>query len=232
MIRGRGLYRGMFRGMSPKSYKAAAGSYLFQETFEAAGYDNAGWTESVAAGGTVDEDDTTATVLAGSQQLKIYGALASVDISYTNSSDFTASGNLYVRFLFKIKNTLPIASSIVIYLNAAGSAAKQWVSLETTGTLKVSVGAKSATTTATIAVNTKYWVWVTYLKGTGANQTGRIAFSSDGATEPTSDNGTTQGYNQFTDGARTDDLNSIRLGMKGEREVYFDQLLVSASSIT
>ena len=228
MIRGRGLYRGMFRGMSPKSYKAAVGSYLFQETFEAAGYDNAGWAETLGTNGIVNEDDTTAPVLEGSQQLKIYGSSEGAEVSYTISPTFTASGTIYVRFRFRIKDDRPSTNNIFYLYTGIG--AKQWINFISTGELAVTTGPKTATTTAKILVNTSYYIWVKYIKGTGANQIGSVAFSTT-TTEPTSDDGT-NGWAQLTDGARTDNIDTLRLSYKGYYNAYFDEILVSASPIT
>src|SRR6266481_3829746 len=55
--------------------EAAVRTFTLKETFNAAGYDNTGWTANPGTGGTIDPDDTTAPIMEGVQQLKIFAGI-------------------------------------------------------------------------------------------------------------------------------------------------------------
>ena len=69
---------------------------IFDEKFEATGYDESGWTESVGSGCTIDEDAATSTVSSpsgwGSKCLKLIGAAAKTNYAYNQI------GNSAVRY--------------------------------------------------------------------------------------------------------------------------------------
>lgn len=71
------------------------------ESFEAAGYDNAGWSENVGSGSVVDEDSTAGTPVDGSKTLKIQ----KVSPNYNAQTQWTAGSSKpisYTQIYFKV----------------------------------------------------------------------------------------------------------------------------------
>jgi len=182
------------------------------------------WTATLGTNGTVSSIDTTSPILRQCKQLKFYGGdnAASTNIS---SPAFTAQDTVYVHFKYRIATSVPGTSQPIMYFQLS-TAAKMWVMFLTTGTLQISIGAKSATTVGTLAADTTYHIWAKYVKGTGANGVGSVAFSTN-TTEPTSGDN----FATFTDGTQTAQVDNIELRGPFLRTSYFDQVIVDDAPI-
>jgi hypothetical protein len=199
--------------------------FLICQNFEGAGYDHTEvWAEIIGTGGTVDEDDTTATILRGSQELKVYAGNAG-QISYAYFTLTVDQGELYAHFKFKTTDATPSADTINFrFLDAAASSIVV-VSLKTTGVLEISCGGQLGTTVATLSDDTAYHVWVHYKKDAAVAQYS-VGFSTT-TTEPTSGNY----YYGNNNGASNVDVHYILLESRNQQTVFFDQTLVKTTSI-
>lgn len=196
-------------------------TYLINQGFEGAGYDNGeSWTESGPE--TIDED-YTGTVLVDSQSLRIaqtgIGA-ASTSVSYAASDE--------VWFYCKVRPVVidSSASSFIIAIRSAGANLCR-IQTETDGRLSVVAGS-TATTVDTLSTGTTYHVWVHYIKGTGANAVGSVAFSTSG-TRPTSGNA----FAGFSNGSATAQASTLILGRTATatQEFIFDRVLIDDALI-
>lgn len=195
-------------------------TYLVNQNFEGAGYDNSEtWTEV----GTVDPDEAT-IVLRGSQSLKI--ATAGSD-GYTTSPAFTALDTLHVAFRFRVDTTVSAVHLICVgYLNTTSV----WrLQTDTTAHLVVRHGTTSSTAGATaLSTNVTYYIWIDYTKGTGADGT-MACYLSTTRTKPGSAEAS------LSNGNGTDQTDRLRLmgdyASSQDITVYFDQVLVDDETI-
>jgi len=172
-------------------------SPLLNQKFEGTGYDNSEtWTESLG-GGIVDED-YTATVLDGSQSLRIQNA-AGGGVSYT-AETFTAGGERWAFCKIRLTSleAVAVTRSIAFWNNVGATLAA--VEINTSGTLHLVCGATTADTVDAMSTGTTYYMWFHYLKGTGANAVADVGFSTT-STRPTSGNK----FVQITTGSPTTD---------------------------
>jgi hypothetical protein len=191
------------------------------QNFEGTGYDNSEtWTES-CSGGSCTEDDTTATVLRGSQQLKLLKVSGTVSASKTVS----AASEFWLHFLYKSPTVDPgaYATTILRLKNGTTDLAYFYVTEDAKLSLWDGDWSHSATTTDALSDNTKYHVWVHYKNGTGANAEISIEFTADATRTPV---GSGSKFAGFTNGTPTLDLNGIFLfGDRVTGGDFFDQVI-------
>jgi len=190
--------------------------YEFSETFDVAGYDNAGWSET----GTVDEDYTT-TVLEGAQSLYIADGTAYT--VYTLSGSYS---ECYVHFMYRVDDATP-ASQEVVFMMRADAVAQLYISQRTTGVWRIYNTVSAANGTNALANNTTYHVWLYYRAGTGANSISRLWFST-GKTKPAI------AEVEITDGSATASINNILPynDTDANQNRIFDQIIFDESDIT
>lgn len=193
----------------------AGASYLIDQDFEGAGYDNGEtWTE--AGAGTIDED-YTGTVLDGTQSLQLAGTSAAAN----TSSTFGNQSEVWMYALFRLVN-LPGSTENIINLRTTGGADCYIARINTSGQLTVANG-PTATCVTTVSTGTTYHIWCYYKTGTGANAILNVAFSTTGI-RPTSGNN----FAQVTTGTAATDPDRIRIGTASSitHSVIFDKIRV------
>jgi hypothetical protein len=208
--------------------------FLVCQNFEGAGYDNSESWEEDAGDGTVDEDDATATVLRGSQQLKLAGSGASSSTKKT----FTAAGDLWVHFRYKPTDSTPATSHNILVFRDGSDNDVGSIDIRTNGTMRFYHGTKYVSTMVAIfADGTKIHFWVHYAKGTGSNGTMEVYWSAN-ATRPALS--TTGCYNtdvdqpcSLTTGTGAVDVAAISIREYNNTTggAYFDQVLAKATEI-
>jgi hypothetical protein len=200
-------------------------TYLVNQNFEGTGYDNSeSWTETIGTNGISDEDDTTATVLRDSQQLKLYAGDSG---QLTRSrKGITANGSLYAHFLFSTTNVTPGTLQKFFALENSGQTGQLYISLQSDGKLRVTHGTGVAITAGALLANTKYHVWVRYVKAASGDGVYSVAFSTT-TTEPTSGNNFAGGSN----GSSTGDVAIVQLYASLQLTHYFDQILTANTAI-
>jgi hypothetical protein len=219
--------------MSPRAGVIAGGrqaggapgvSYLVQQDFEGAGYDNGEtWTESGT--GTRDEDYATSPApLVGSQSLRV--AVSSQGGTTTKafaSDQSTVEGYLQVHFV-----SLPASGKVFVAFRDSGGTRLVNIEVGASSRITVRCGTGAATTTDAISTGTTYHFWWRYVKGTGANAQASVAFSTDGTRPPSGNK-----FAAVTNGSRTTDANNIIIGPENNStwEGIFDKVRVSASTI-
>lgn len=183
----------------------ATNDYFFQEFFEAPGYENT-WTTN-GTGGTINPDNSSSP-LQGSYSFSISLSTDNVGVRST----FTAGAKTTIHgfFMFRFSNKPGTGGDEdFIALNSSGSKVL-YVFLAGGDTLKVATGlsgADQATTVDTVANNTTYYCWWSYIAGSGANGFFSIAFSTT-PIKPTSGDG----YAEYTTSLATSSVNQIRIG--------------------
>lgn len=201
---------------------SCSSSPLICQNYEGLGYDNSeSWTESLGTGGVVDEDDTTATVLRGSQQLKVlFGTSGSV---YSRIS-FASQSDVWVFFRFKFTGTVGSSTTIIKFTTTSGGGAQFYVGMDTTRHPRIAHGSTIATSTAQMTADTIYYVWAHYIVGTGTNGQAELYWGTT-PVRPTVDvsitTGTATGNVAWVD--IVDDNNS--------HANFYDQVMINSSTI-
>jgi hypothetical protein len=186
-----------------------APTYLLAENFEAAGFDNAGWSPSGAA-----NPDYTALPLEGLQSFNTVGAQYA-ERNFANSTAFS----MYVQVRF---NTYSPHKALISWDNTNwATTAGLWVGFDR---FELTHGNIIAVGTTTIAANTTYHVWVEWTKGTGTNGTMKLFVSTTGVKPATPEASITTGRGTGT--ARMY-LGPFDAGLN----VIFDRLLLAATPI-
>lgn len=187
-------------------------AYLLSESFEGTGYENS-WTEA----GTPNEDYTT-VVLDGSQSL---GLVSSGDSSYAS---FAAQSSVWFYCMFRFPSATNNNTSHLIQLRDSGGAEVCGMRFASGGVYTISHGTANASSAASAyASATTYHIWLHYTKGTGANGTLDLYFSST-STQPGSPS------LSITTGTATADAAQIFL-QRGTTIMVIDKVRVSASAI-
>lgn len=213
-----GWYYGLVSGGSSCS------GMLVCQNFEDSGYDNSeSWTESVGTNGIVDEDDTTATVLRGSQQLKIYAG-DSGQVSATTKS-YTASDEIW--FHARANLTAINGSGDVIVIMDSGSTELMNINVQySTDYVKGVCGSSSITSSTSVSPGNAIHIWGHYKKGTGTDAVYQIWI------------GTTLNRAEATlavdgsNGTRTYQAAKIRLVSSYQNTNYYDQVIVDDEEFT
>jgi hypothetical protein len=184
-----------------------------------------GWTDTVGAGGTVDWDDTTATVLRDMQQLELTRDGADVYTRHT----LDAADSYWVHFRVKAADGTPSAAVTFIYLNNAGTGAGTYLIWRTDGNIRAFHGTSYYTTTTTpiSGDNTLYHVWVYYSKATsGNNGVYKVWVGSTG------DRDTASLEVDKADGQCTYQITRVQPAcMVANGSIFIDQLYVSTTEI-
>lgn len=217
---------------------------LVAEDFEGTGTPT-DWTTNVPESATADFDDTTATILRGSQQLKLAGASSSSVEARTPA--FAASSTVWVAFQYKPTDATPATSHQFIGLYDSGGTIRASVDIRTTGEIRVYHGASYLQTDGTAACtaeNTpwpgctgsgsgvalgngeKIYGWFQYTAGSGANGTYSLYLST---TRTIPETAALSGSN----GTSTADIVYVyaREYNNTTGGAYFDQIRVKASAI-
>jgi hypothetical protein len=198
---------------------------LVCQNFEGTGYDNSeSWTESVGTGGTVDEDDTTATVLRDSQQLKIYaGDSGSTSNTYVS---FTEQSELWFHVLVKFTDATPSNATYAINLRDS-STTVGWMSLLTTGAIRAYQGSVYSAGSTVLSDNTAYHIWGYYKASDAGMNNGKMTLwiSTDTTRPEASECSVTTGTSEVSP-------TRIMLQEKYQGTAYFDQVIVSNTSFT
>lgn len=201
---------------------SSATGLLVYQNLEGTGYDNSEtWTETIGTDGEVNEDDTTATVLRGSQQLKMVAG----STQSTSRKSIAANGTVYAHFLFTTP-ALPASLGRIFTMETSGQTAQLILQVGNTGKLRLNHGSSVVETTGTMSVDTKYHIWVSYTKGTGADGAYSVGFSTTG-TAPT----TGTQYAAGTNGTSTADIELVRMNAYSAMTHYFDQILVKITPL-
>jgi hypothetical protein len=176
-------------------------TYLAQQDFEGAGYDNGEtWTENVG-GGTVDED-STATVLEGSQSLSLVSSAQTVNTYKTITANSTIYAYAKVRVVSRSGTP-----RILVVLDGSGNPLS-YVTYQADNTLHIRSGTAGGTSTVgTISTGTTYHLRMRYTKGTGANSFASIEFSTTGSFTGSGNN-----YAEHTSGNATADASRFMCG--------------------
>jgi hypothetical protein len=194
---------------------AVAQTYLLNEGFEGAGYQNPGWT----AFGAIDPD-YTASPLVGAQSLRCSGASSFLQRPLTPGS--TVHCYFQVRWLayapFKF---------VVDWLDAGSVSIARVVTDGFPNRLSLFHGGASAVGTTVLATNTTYHVWVEWTRGTGNNGTMRL-FLSTNSTKPASPEAV------LTNGTGNATIDKFDLGpfdSAATTDVLFDRVLIDDEPI-
>jgi len=194
-----------------------AQTYLINQNLEGTGYDNSEtWTESAAAAW---EEDYTTIALRGSQSLHATntGATFRTDLSPT----FANKTEVWVYFMFRLLN----APSTTTNFMSISTTITQWGVNPTTGKWYIkSGGTANKESTASYAMNTTYYIWLHYKKGTGANGILQLYVNTDGIkpSTPTIDE---------QSGGANGDATNIRFATVNNSEYVIDWILVDDEAI-
>jgi hypothetical protein len=174
------------------------------ETFEGTGYAVAGWSEGVN-GGIVNEDYATAPApILGSQSLLVKNVAFASSYTEINLPNATEG---WMRAAIVLTNTA-VSTWYVLMLADNGGAELASVIIQA-GKLRIKCGTATADTGTSITANTTNYVWMHYLKGTGANAVADVGF----ALHPTKTRPTGGGtFAQVTTGTSTANVQLYRLG--------------------
>lgn len=207
--------------LNPYRFATAGSSFLVQEGFEGTGYENT-WTES--ATGTVDEDHT-GTVIAGSQSLQINlsGQTGSAYVSFAGQS------SLFCKFRFRVASTNGGTQPIATIRNGTTVLGTLALAGANRNLRATAVGGANGTAGDTIATTGPIYVWVEYVKGTGADAIFRCGWSDTDSKPTMTSTGTRTGYST---GSATTDATRLYLGNTntGTVECFFDAVQVSATA--
>jgi len=182
----------------------ATPAWDFVETFDAAGYDNTGWS---TASGTPNADYTTSP-LEGTQSLYCNNAYISRSVTGTTKSFF---------MMFKLGTVVSTYSPIIyssgpqVYFSYTGSP------------LTYLHGSATATGAINLVAGTVYYLWLDWVAGSGANGT-LNAYLATTATKP----GTPDA--SITTGTGTS-IGTFYLGPEAGFEVIMDRLIIHGSTI-
>jgi len=155
------------------------------ETYEGTGTVVAGWRYGDNTAGAVTNADytTSPAPLNGSQSLLLRGT--SGNGAYTILNTPAGTTQMHLRWMMIITNTV-VSNSRLIWCADNAAVSQMQVQIQSSG-LRVVCGTANATTVATLSAGTLYYCWADYVKGSGANATAKVAFSTS-KTRPTSGN--------------------------------------------
>lgn len=198
---------------------AAGGpTWVFQETFDGAGYDLS-WTES---SGTPNEDYDEG----GQECVELFDEGTN---ETTDSPTFTADTDgmeVVCRIMIK---ALPAGTETVITIRNSTSSPCS-AQLLASGAWRLSMtGGNSASTVSTMSLDTWYDIYMFYDAGAGTDAVGKLAWIATGSAKPSSGNN----FTTKTDSTATLGGDNIRLGMPGlNGRVVFNDAWVDDVAIT
>jgi len=152
--------------LQPKPLSAQ--SYLLNEGFEGAGYENSSWS----AFSTIDPD-YTATPLAGSQSLRCSGTSSFIMRPLVPGNSF------YCYFQIRWLSYAPF-KFVMDWLDGSSSSISRVVTDGFPNRLSVVHGSVSASGTTLLSANTTYHVWVEWTRSTGSDGTMKLFISTSG----------------------------------------------------
>lgn len=204
-------------GSGVTKVSAAASQYLIEDNLEyldASAATTGGW---VQAGTPTWAYATAPAPLQGSYSLQIN---ASADAA---THSFTAQSDVWAYYLFSTSNAAN-TSMRVYFLDAADAAQAEASANSATYWRANSGGGTNANSTVgDVVTDTKYHIWLHYVKGTGANAILEIYASTDGI------KGTVKANR--TSGTSTGDAAKIRLNLSTSTLCIFDRVIVSSTEI-
>lgn len=171
------------------------------ETFEGTGTSVAGWKYGDNSAGIVTNIDytTSPAPIIGSQSALLKNADSQA--AYLNLTVATASEH-WVRMAVIFTNT--VVNNMRIFTAEDNVGGRNLELRLVSGTLRVTHGSATATTASTMSANTVTYIWVHYLKGSGANGVADVGFSTT-KTRPTT-GGTFASLSNGTAAADTVDI--------------------------
>jgi hypothetical protein len=210
--------------INPYRFVTSGTTYLINQNFEGSSYDNGEtWTE--AGTGTVDEDHT-GTVIAGSQSLRV-NLSAQTGSTYAT---FTAQGTLYTKFQFRVASTNSGNVTIATIRNGSTTLGTLLLVGANRTLRAVAAGGSNASASGTIATGTNIYVWLEYVKGTGANAICRAGWATTDSKPALTSTGAQTCFS--SNGTSTSDANTLYLGhtVSSTYECFFDAVQVSATA--
>ena len=207
---------------------AGGASYLVNQNFETAttGYDNSeSWTE--AGTGTV-EAANTATVIVGSQSLRV-NLSAQTGTTYAS---FTAQAALYTKFRFQVASTnggnqvfatiRDGATVLATYTMAGGSRVLR----------ATAAGGANGTSTSAVPLDTPLYVWLEYEAGPGTLSVARIGWATTDTKPSMASTDAKTGVSTSTSAPAGTSANRLYLGNtnSGIMECFFDVVQASGSA--
>jgi hypothetical protein len=205
-------------GQSAAAAADECAGMLVCQNFEGTGYDHSEtWTE--AGTGTVNEDYTD-TILRGSQSLYVVRTSSTT----TTTTSFTEQSTVHVAFRVRIPDLTDDLTFFRI-LDSSNNVLVRLVMYATGDRVLISHGTSTNSYWYSFSNSTTYYMWITYIAGTGANGTTYLYVSTTG-TKPETPSDTQ------TDGTAT--ANAAKIALVSDvasRIAIFDQVLVSSSTI-
>lgn len=208
-----------------KPHRAAA--YLINQTFNGPGIDhgeswtiaNATWNPAYA---------TSPAPLEGVASLLISSAGTAAPNGFAN---FTANANVYCRFLFNLQTGANGNTTLVSIRNSTTLLASIGMSNATSNFRSLPAGGSTVTATLPPTLNTTYYGWIEYEKGSGANAICRVGLSLTGARPTWPSSGASGLLAVSINGTSTSNANRIYLGFTSTLNyaVILDQVLVSST---
>lgn len=198
-------------------------SLLLKETFDAAGYDNAGWTEFLG-GGTINED-YTGVILDGTQSLRIITNTTTTWVERT----ITGANFVFCYFQFRIVAHDGIKS--IIEAQSSVSARQGWVEILSDLSFRVNAGASSLGSINSLPTNTLLHCWFSYHNNLGGSRKTTFEFSTDGRRLGSGDN-----YREITAASSATQVGILALGVPStdfgvDVEYIFDYFLYDNTQI-
>ena len=188
---------------------------LVYENFEGVGKPS-GWVDNT---GTPDYDYSVDPIV-GAKSLMLDGTVAREN----NYVDFSDTGNVWTRFAVM---TLNVASGYneIFYIRNVGT---RLASLKTfpDGRCQLISGSSTPIYASSIADNVPFYVWINYVKGTGANSEAHLYFSTT-IKRPKSPSLSITGETLTLDANRIF-LDCVRVG----NSVVFDEITVSDTELS
>ena len=152
--------------MTSQSGGGAPPSWLLNETFEGTGYSDGSWTETITGDSTAIEDCTgTPCPLEGSQSLSLYFDWLG-DSDYTTRTLSASYDEIWMEFMWRssdVANGVDLLQLLDSSNNVAGSV------FMADDSLVYGNNTQATNDSYDSVVNTTYYMWLHYKKGTGAN---------------------------------------------------------------
>ncbi len=186
-----------------------------------------GWTDNAGSGGSINWDDTTSTILRGTQQLKIYGSSSAATESTTTVDLGTGQGTVWLFFEWKADDATPTEDQRLIRFQTVGGGSIMTFVFRTGSVFRLwntAAGTLGTTTNTFDPVSNKYFIWLKLIKGTGANAQWAFYIGTT-KTRPASPelSGTT--------GDMVDDVRFIQFSARATNTQFYDHIRVDDAEI-
>lgn len=199
------------------AFREASGiTYLIEENFEGPGVPS-NWFD----GGALCDTSTSGLSLEASECASLVSGNKYLIAAYPTPFN---EAEIWIRY--RVRFTEDTSGYICrIYDGSLGQVG--YLYRLTGGALYVANGSTQNNTVATTAINTTYWVWIRYKKGTGANGEAEVWFSTTSTKPGSGDNNAA-----VTTGNATANAGSVSLeNDNGAIEGYIDEVRIAATSI-